>query len=452
MNEASRSHPLRFRLRELGLLPALALALLVCIGGGSASAFGLGTGPGASGAVGLMGPILAERPILKTQFYWPFRRERRVRRARPNPRARQRQQQRARPRAAVPRGEDGKLAGTKTENPNATRVVVFGDSVAKDLYNGMLKSLGKDESFEVLRKTKVSSGVVRDDFYNWQDAVNATLAEGRLDIAIFMLGINDLQQMRSSGGRFEPLSPEWLEIYKSCVDNIVKAFQEKGTAVYWVGLPIVRSPRLSRGYTQINQIVKERMDVAGARFIDIWDGFADANGAYSAYGPDISGERRKMRKGNGIHFSTRGNEKLVHFVEQAVQTDIAGSGQSLDGRRVIRQGARGGLVISSAAGDNSAGNELAGAGDPAAGGVQMSSLQASKPAVPTVVPGKPMMLNAPGEGDGEQSSSGGKTDGEEVVSPLFTVLMRGEALPPKSGRADDFAWDDGSAEEPVATN
>lgn len=446
MSNLVKNIPLVARLKGLALLPILAFVALVWSGGGPASAMGPGVG-------GLLAPLLAETPVVKAQFYWPFRRDRRVRRARPTPRARQQQRQRrARPNvASVPRGEDGKLAGVKKENPNATRVVVFGDSVAKDLFNGMVKSIGNDGSFEVLRKTKVSSGIVRDDFYNWQEAVTATLAEGRLDIAVFMVGINDLQQLRSSGGRFEPLSSEWMEIYKSRIDNIVKAFQEKGTAVYWVGLPIVRSARLSKGYTQINQIVKERMDVAGARFVDIWDGFADANGVYSAYGPDISGERRKMRKGNGIHFSTRGNEKLVHFVEQAIQTDIAGTGQSLDGRRVIRQGARGGLVISSAANGGGADNELAGAGDPAAG-VQVSSLQASKPAVPTVVPGKPMMLNTPGEGDGEQAASGGKTDGEEVVSPLFTVLMRGEALPPKSGRADDFAWDDGSAAEPAAAN
>ncbi|MFV2093807.1 MAG: DUF459 domain-containing protein, partial [Hyphomicrobiales bacterium] len=309
-----------------------------------------------------------------------------------------------------------------------------GDSVAKDLWKGMVNSLGQDASFEVLRKTKVSSGMVRDDFYDWQKAVAATQAEGRVDIAVWLIGINDLQKLRTGGGRFEPNTPEWIEAYKARIDGVVKSLQTKGTAVYWVGLPIVRSPRLTAGYARINALVRERVELLGARFVDIWDGFADENGAYSAFGPDIAGARQKLRKGNGIHFTARGNEKLVLFVEQAIKADLAGGGLTLDGQRVIRQGAQGGLVISSRRPGTGGADELAGAVDPS-GNVQISAMQPAGPVLPTAAPGRPMMLNT-------TTTATGKTDGEAVVSPLFTVLMRGEALIPKPGRADDFAWDE----------
>jgi len=414
------------------LFTGFAAVLLVAVFfGGSTPASALG--PGLTVEPQIAG---TDATIKQAQFFWPFRDQRRVRRAPPRGGKRAPAGGRVK---AVPRGEERKLAGVKTENPNATRIVVFGDSVAKDLWQGIAKSLGEDASFEVLRKTKASSGMVRDDFYDWQKAVAAAQSEGRIDIAVWMIGINDLQKLRTGGGRFDPHTPEWNEAYKARIDGAVKALLEKGTAVYWVGLPIARSPKLTKGYAQINTLVRERIDLMGARYVDIWDGFADENGAYSAYGPDIAGDRRKLRKGNGIHFSARGVEKLVLFVEQAIRADLDGAGTTLDGRRVIRQGAQGGLVISSGTSGTGGADELAGAGDPS-GNVQVSTVQPIKlprVAAPTAAPGQPMMLNTP-------ATATGKTDGEEVVSPLFTVLMRGEALAPKPGRADDFAWDENS--------
>ncbi len=419
-----------FRRRLAGIAAILIGAIII---GGSGPAAALG--PGLTVKPGV---AASEATVKQAQFFWPFRDQRRVRRAPKRGRTRAPARERAK---AVPRGEEKKLAGVKTENPNATRIVVFGDSVAKDLWQGIAKSLGEDASFEVLRKTKASSGMVRDDFYDWQKAVAAAQSEGRIDIAVWMIGINDLQKLRTGGGRFDPHTPEWNKAYTSRIDGAVKALLEKGTAVYWVGLPIARSPKLTRGYAQINTLVRERIDLMGARYVDIWDGFADENGAYSAYGPDIAGDRRKLRKGNGIHFSTRGIEKLVLFVEQAIRADLDGAGTTLDGRRVIRQGAQGGLVVSSGASGTGGADELAGAGDPS-GNVQVSAVQPIKLpriAAPAAAPGQPMMLNTP-------ATATGKTDGEEVVSPLFTVLMRGEALAPKPGRADDFAWDENSGQ------
>jgi hypothetical protein len=413
------------------LLAAFILAAAAICAVGPAAAFGPG--------VPLAAAVTPALEATKVQFFWPFRPQRSytpppaqrrdVRRApqgdsqAPAPQARK---------TNVPRGSDGALVGNASEAENATRIVVFGDSVAKDLWEGLLGSIGEEENFEVFRRTKVSSGIVRDDFYDWNAAVAETLEAGRVDIAIWLIGINDLQQLRDAGGRYEPHTPEWTEAYKKRIDGHIGALQAKGAAVYWVGLPIVRSDRLTRGYAKINDILRERTELLGARFIDIWDGFADENGAYSAYGPDVSGTRRKLRRGNGIHFTDVGNAKLVHFVEQEFRKDLAVAGTTLDGRRVIQQGQRGGLVISGT-GANADG-ELAGAIDPATGLADPAMANVAALPAPNAAPGQPMMLNAPQTADD-------KTDGEEVFSPLFTVLMRGDALPPKSGRADDFTWD-----------
>lgn len=290
--------------------------------------------------------------------------------------------------------------------------------MAGGLADGLAGAFTTEKGFQVQHMTKASSGLVRTDFYDWNSEMAAATATERVDIAIFMIGINDRQAIRADGSSYQPKTPRWTEIYQSRIDGLVKLMQDRGAAVYWVGLPIMRSKRFSQDMQELNGLFRQRVELRGARFIDVWDSFADENGAYTTDGPDLSGTRRKMRRSNGIHLTSRGNKKLAHFVEQALQPDLQVAGLGADGRRIIRQGASGGLAV------------VGGAG--AAGGEELAGGAGSEDAAAQGIGGPAVALSTLG--------SGAKSDGEAVVSPLFKVLMRGEALEPKTGRADDFAW------------
>ena len=55
--------------------------------------------------------------------------------------------------------------------------------------------------------------------------------------------------------------------------------------------------------------------ISGVKFVDTWSGFTDQLGAFSAYGPDLTGQSKRLREPDGISFTARGNRKLANFVE-----------------------------------------------------------------------------------------------------------------------------------------
>jgi hypothetical protein len=378
--------------------------------------------PGAAGAISPPRGLDADfgTALTKVQF-WPFgRSEPRVRRPPPPP------PPPPDPTARLP-AASGEIAGSARApvlgsvpaTENTTRIAVFGDSMAVGLADALTDALTEDKGFQVLRMTKTSSGIVRDDYYNWGAELAAAIANERIDIAIWMIGINDRQPIREGGATHQPQTPGWTEIYKQRIDTFIKQLQARGAAVYWVGLPIMRSTSFSADIAQFNAFYRERAELLGARYVDIWDAFADASGNYSSDGPDLKGVGRRMRRSNGIHLTDRGNFKLAHFVQQAIEADLESAGTDASGRRVIRQGARGGLVMAPGASPMARNaSELAGAeGSP----IETGGLGGPAVALSTL-------------------GTAGKTDGEADVSPLFKVLMRGETLEPKPGRADDFRW------------
>jgi hypothetical protein len=70
----------------------------------------------------------------------------------------------------------------------------------------------------------------------------------------------------------------------------------------------------------LNAIDREHAEKAGAKYIDIWDAFADQSGQYEAFGPDVDGQNSKLRSGpNGIYFTKAGSRKLAHFLEADIR-------------------------------------------------------------------------------------------------------------------------------------
>jgi len=57
-------------------------------------------------------------------------------------------------------------------------------------------------------------------------------------------------------------------------------------------------------------------DKAGIVYVDVWDGFVDEDGRFAQSGPDFEGQTRRLRAGDGVHFTQAGARKLAHFVER----------------------------------------------------------------------------------------------------------------------------------------
>lgn len=199
-------------------------------------------------------------------------------------------------------------------------VAVLGDSLAVLLHQGLQEAFADQGELAFARKARESSGLVREDFYNWQKAA-ADLLNGqeRLDLAVMMVGSNDRQALRDGTVDVEPLSPRWREIYAARVEAFMRQFRERGVKLVWVGMPPMRVEKMSSDLAELNEIYRQAAGRSGVAYVDIWDAFLNDSGKYDANGPDVNGAVVKLRTIDGVHLTKAGARKAAHFLEADIK-------------------------------------------------------------------------------------------------------------------------------------
>ncbi len=224
------------------------------------------------------------------------------------------------PQAVTPAETEGTGPEAVEKNENATRLAVFGDSMAIDLAKAFQREFREDPNLVVVGRGVGSSGLVRRDFYDWNAALKEEIAADSFDLAVVMIGINDRQPI----GQARPLSDEWKALYRQRVDEFLQQLRSAGKPVIWVGLPPMRSANFSSQISEISSIHRLAAIAGGVEFVDIYERFADIEGRYSLRGPNLKGEDVIMRKNDGIHFSAAGSDKLAFYINQVMRNYYRG--------------------------------------------------------------------------------------------------------------------------------
>ncbi|PPD13856.1 MAG: hypothetical protein CTY25_11445 [Methylobacterium sp.] len=202
---------------------------------------------------------------------------------------------------------------------HAPLVAIIGDSLADALNFGFEGDPGLRGSYRLVHRTSSASGLVRADYFSWPQTLATLLAENRdLAVLVIMIGLNDRQPIRVGDQTLEPLSEGWREDYRNRVDALLTLARDAKVPVIWVGLPLMRSPRLSDDLKALNTLIRERVAIFGQTFVETVDAFADASGGFSANGPDVMGDTVRLRGSDGIHFTPAGQRKLAFFTDRAV--------------------------------------------------------------------------------------------------------------------------------------
>jgi uncharacterized protein len=209
------------------------------------------------------------------------------------------------------------------------------------------------------------------------------------------------------GGTYEFHTDEWAELYGKRIDDMIAVLKGKGVPVLWVGLPAVRGPRATGEMSYLDDLFHARADKAGIVYVDVWDGFVDENGRYTVQGPDFEGQIRRLRSGDGVHFSKAGAEKLAHYVEHELARVMA--------------------------------NPVVPVALPVPEATTPAAAAAPGAARPTVGPVLPLAATGTGEG-GDLLGAGSRPSPASPDATAASVLVRGEALAAPAGRADDFTW------------
>ena len=254
------------------------------------------------------------------------------------PTRRERQQEPRAPRQVEP-AQPKVVVQPKDEN--ARVVYLFGDSIAASLARGLEEAFAEDPTVIAAGISDGSSGLVRDDYLSWPEKIAETLDDKsqRIDVAVIAVGINDRQRFRIDGTRVEFRSPEWEKLYAKRVREVMQLFFNRRIPVVWVGLPPVSTSRMSTDFLYLNEFYRDGVEDFGGFFVDVWTNFLDENERYSSYGPDVAGQRRLLRRKDGINFTRAGGRKLAFFVERQIKRVIGGSGlSSIPGLSTSRTG------------------------------------------------------------------------------------------------------------------
>ena len=211
---------------------------------------------------------------------------------------------------------------------------------------------------------------------------------------------------RLSNGVYQFREERWVELYTKKIEEMIGVLKSKGVPVLWVGLPAVRGPKATADTLFLDSLYRDAAGRAGITYVDVWDGFVDEAGRFLQKGPDFEGQIRQLRSYDGVYFTKAGARKLAHYVEREIT------------RLLTARSAPIALPTEPATPDA---NALPG---------QPAPRPLAGPILPLVASsvGTDQLLGGPG------------TRPAAVDALAERTLVKGEALTPPPGRADDFAW------------
>jgi len=356
-------------------------------------------------------------------------------------------------------------------------ILVLGDGMADWLAYGMEDAYSEQADIGVTRKIKSTSGLIKyqpnGDPSDWAEAAKVILTTEKPDIIVVMLGINDRVPIREpvaekgekaaykkndkndksakgdaksdakSDGSAKPdvaQTPEvdtelpqddadiakelqartarspndlyqfgedrWSALYTTKIDEMIAVAKSKRVPVIWVGLPAISGSKGTSDMLFLDSLYREATSKAGVTYADVWDGFVDEHGLFQQKGPDFEGQIRQLRSYDGVFFTKAGARKLAHYVERETSRLLA---------------ARSGPIAS-----------------PTEPATPDSHAVPGQPA-PRPLAGPILPLTAPSLAT-DQLLGGPGARPAPVDGLAARTLIKGEALHPPPGRADDFTW------------
>jgi uncharacterized protein len=196
----------------------------------------------------------------------------------------------------------------RTPSPsNKLRVAVIGDSLSQGLGPAIERWMNPGV-VRVLSLGRPSTGLSREDYFNWRSGMRLIVEEFRPDLVFVMLGSNDAQAQITRDGAAIPVgSADWVEGYRERAAELLREATRAGTHVVWVGIPIVKQRERWDFYRRVNDIYRDtaNADPFGT-FVDSWEPFEARDGGYTAFVRNERGGLVEVRAPDGVHFTSTG--------------------------------------------------------------------------------------------------------------------------------------------------
>lgn len=211
---------------------------------------------------------------------------------------------------------------SKPPRSGKIELVVLGDSLADGLYLGLKRLNRKNKKLKIVKASKVNTGLVRSDRFDWNKAARKIARTKRYQVAVVLLGLNDLQTFRGKGKRHHFKQKGWVKKYEARIERMIIDLKKANMAVYWVGIPITAPKRYQKEYAYLNDFFIKAAKKHELKYVDTWSVIAGRDGKYSPYWRDKRGKRKRIRLRDGIHFTMKGYVLLAEPVNEILRRDI----------------------------------------------------------------------------------------------------------------------------------
>ena len=292
---------------------------------------------------------------------------------------------------------------------NARVVLVVGDFLAGGLGEGLETAFAQSPGVRILARSNGSSGIVRDDYYDWQTELPVFLDSDKPSVVVLMIGANDRQDFRTTSPKLKRRTDEWRKEYEKRAAALAAIVSERNIPFVWVGVPSFRKSSMSSDMVAFNDVYRRAATGVDGAFVDIWDGFVDENGAYVTSGPDLNGQPARLRASDGINVTRAGRRKIAFYTEKPLRK-ILGNAVAPDV----------GVL----------------------GPENLPQLRLDPLNSPKINRTAPIAFDDP-ELDGGAELLGATVNVDTNVvtpTPARKLTIQGVAGPAKPGRADDFRW------------
>jgi hypothetical protein len=209
----------------------------------------------------------------------------------------------------------------RLHNKRKLEIIVIGDSLGTGYWQGIYKLRSAYSSILIKKDTMRASGLTA---FEWHKRVTMLLRKKQYDVALVALGINDKQILlqESRPRRLRYSSESWIAKYQERIRGIMQLLEENDVHAYWLGLPTVRDKSTREHAAFVNSIFETiASEFPHVTFLPLDELTAGPDGAYSAYGQNLAGNKVRLRLKDGIHFTLDGYKVVGNHILRRIFAD-----------------------------------------------------------------------------------------------------------------------------------
>lgn len=207
--------------------------------------------------------------------------------------------------------------------PESPRILFAGDSMMQGLAPFVIASLKKSYPEGYFSdQSKQSTGLTVRRYFDWPTKIKDEVVKQNFNTLVIFLGPNDPWDIYEDGKRYIFPSDNWVEKYRSRVEEVLTFSREHRLTVIWVGLPNMRDDRVKQGAIVENRVFREETAKYGYDYFPTEPIIGSLDQPFQKHIDDPAKGKIAIRADDGIHFTPAGLRLISSSLVELLKTRL----------------------------------------------------------------------------------------------------------------------------------